>query len=229
MEPSLLSLAQRAEVTGIAWRSLARFYALPGQLAGLSVLDVCAGMSDSVYRLRQAGAEAYGVDTCYADLEAMFARHRKGFEVTARNVFGVEPDSARGSELYRSFTEGFVAGLTGSTYVAASATALPFADASFDLVLSFNGIFGTLDFAPSLLRQALSEAVRVLRPGGSMQLLPFQQGPVLNDLERANQLAAVRELAGLPGIQVYDEVARSEPGLGKVRRLTITKSAKPPG
>ena len=224
MDESLLSLARGAEVTGIAWRSLARFYSLPGALDGLRVLDVCAGMSDGVYRLRQAGAEAYAVDTCYADLDEMYARHRKGFEVTARNVFGVEPDSPRGLELYRSFTEGFEAGLAGSTCVAASATALPFGDESFDLVLSFNGIFGTLDFAPALLREALLEAVRVVRPGGSVQLLPFQQGPVLNDVERANQLEAVRELASLPGIAVHDQVARSEPGLGGVRRLTITKT-----
>jgi ubiquinone/menaquinone biosynthesis C-methylase UbiE len=201
---NLLSLARGAEVTGIAWRSLARFYALPDVLNGLKVLDVCAGMSDSVYRLRQAGAQAYAIDTCYADLDEMLASHRKGFEVTARNVFGVEPDSQRGRQLYRSFTEGFVAGVEGSSYVAASATALPFGDAYFDLVLSFNGIFGTLDFAPVLLREALLEAVRVVRPGGSVQLLPFQQGPVLNDHERANQLAAVRDLASLPGIALHD-------------------------
>ena len=109
-------------------------------------------------------------------------------------------------------------------YVAASATALPFRDAYFDVVLSFNGIFGTLDFTLILLRQGLLEAVRVLRPGGSIQLLPFQQGPVLNDVERANQLVAVRDLAALPGIEVSDEVARSEPGMGGVRRLTITKT-----
>jgi len=221
--PSLLSLALDAEVTGVAWRSLARFYALPEALEGLTVLDVCAGMSDSVYRLRQAGANAYAVDTCYGDLDSMFTQHRKGFEVTARSVFGLEPGSARGLELYRSFTEGFVAGLDGSSYVVASATALPFRDGYFDLVLSFNGIFGTLDFAPELLRHALLEAVRVVRPGGSVQLLPFQQGPVLNDLERANQLAAMRDLARLPGIKMHDEVARDEPGLGGVRRLTITK------
>src|SRR5688572_10992977 len=101
MDESLLSLARGAEVTGIAWRSLARFYSLPGALEGLRVLDVCAGVSDSVYRLRQMGAETYGVDTCYADLDEMFARHRRGFEVTSRNVFGVEPDSERGRELYR--------------------------------------------------------------------------------------------------------------------------------
>src|SRR6476646_4347434 len=89
--PSLLSLARDAEVTGIAWRSLARFYWLPDALESLTVLDVCAGMSDSVYRLRQAGAEAYAVDTCYGDLDSMFTQHRKGFEVTARSVFGVEP------------------------------------------------------------------------------------------------------------------------------------------
>ena len=220
----LITLAREAEVTGVAWRSLWRFYSLPDSLEGLTILDVCAGMSDSVFRLRQAGARAHGVDTCYASLEAMFARHRKGFEVTARTVFNVEPDSVRGKELYRSFTEGFVAGLERGSSIAASATALPFGDGSFDLVLSFNGIFGTLDFAPAVLRQALLEAVRVLRPGGSLQLLPYQQGTVLNDLERANQLSAVKELAGLPSVAVHDEVARSEPGLEGIRRLTVTKT-----
>jgi SAM-dependent methyltransferase len=219
--PALASIALSAEVTGVAWRSLSRFYALPEDLAGLKVLDVCAGMSDSVYRLRQEGAEAYAVDTCYADLATMYASHRAGFEITARSVFRVEPDSTDGQRLYRSFTEGFEAGLKTCPYVAASATALPFPDACFDLVLSFNGIFGTLDFDAGVLAVALREALRVTKPGGSIQLVPFQEGLVLNDRERAIQREGVQALAGISGVELHEAVARSEAGLGRVNRLTI--------
>ena len=223
---SLLSIAARAEVTGIAWRSLRRFYALPEMLQGLRILDVCAGMSDGVYRLRGQGAAAYAVDTCYADLARMYVSHHAGFEVTARGVFGVEPDTPRGQELYRAFTEGFDAGLGAGIYVAASATALPFHDASFDHVLSFNGIFGTLDYDAGVLGAALEEALRVTKPGGEVQIVPYQEGPVLSDLERANQRVAVEALAGTPGIELSVEVARSEAGLGSVNRLTLRRSGR---
>ena len=212
-------------MTGIGWRSQSRFYALPDVLGGLKVLDICAGMSDSVHYLREQGAEAYAVDTAYADLEAMYARHYASFEVTARTVFGLEPDSARGVELYRSLTAGFVAGAQGGGCVAASATALPFPDACFDLVLSFNGIFGTLDFDAGVLASALAEAVRVTKPGGSIQLVPYQHGPVLSDLERSNQATAVHALSRAGRVNLIDAIARTEAGMGAVNRLTITRLA----
>jgi ubiquinone/menaquinone biosynthesis C-methylase UbiE len=51
----------------------------------------------------------------------------------------------------------------GLSVVEGSATALPFADASFDIAVSFK----TLPHVPDLAR-ALSEMARVVRPGGTM-------------------------------------------------------------
>ena len=226
----LLALAQHAEITGVGWRSLSRFYdALPSDLTGLRVLDICAGMSDCAFRLRERGAEAYAVDLAYADLESMYARHRRSFEVTAANVFKVAPGSPRAGELYQTFVAGFEAGLRShpSMYVAASATALPFPSESFDFAVSFNGIFGTLDFDAGVLSAALGEAIRVTRPGGTVQLVPYLEGPVLDDLERSHQRAAIEALKAVHGIAMSDAVARSEALLGGgIGRLTIVKNGR---
>lgn len=198
-------------------------------MKGLRVLDLCGGLSDCAYQLRQQGAEAFAVDLAYADMDAMYERHRRSFEVTARNVFHAEPGSARGEELYGAFVAGFEAGLRDhpSMYVAASATALPFPSGSFGAVLSFNGVFGTLDFDPSILASALGEAIRVTRPGGTIQLVPYLDGPVLNERERANQQAATAALEAMPNLELTSAVARSEALLGGgIGRLTIVKTAR---
>src|SRR5690348_9146323 len=93
---ALLQLVEAAEVTGIAWRSLSRFYALPVQMKGLKVLDICAGMSDFALRLRQLGAEAHALDVWYCDLAELRSRHRLNFEGVARSVFQTDPESAEG-------------------------------------------------------------------------------------------------------------------------------------
>jgi hypothetical protein len=101
---------------------------------------------------------------------------------------------------------------------------LPFAGGTFDLVTSFNGIFGALDSDVEILMAALQETIRVLRPGGSAQLIPFLEGFVLDESERRIQAEAARTIARQEGIEVSQAVAREEPMLGgRVTRLTIRK------
>jgi SAM-dependent methyltransferase len=224
----LLAIAERAEVTGVGWRSLSRFYSLPDGLNGLRVLDVCSGMSDFAYQLRKQGAEAYALDLFYADLSVLRSRHLTNFDGIARNVFHTEPNSDQGKSLYRSYVDGFEAGLrtSPSIYVGASATALPFPASSFDLVTSFNGIFGTLDFDLPVLTTALDEAIRVLRPDGTLQIVPYQEGPVLDDTECRNQREAVARLRELGMVHMSEDIARQEAMLGgSIGRLTVTKHA----
>lgn len=223
---SLLSIARRAEVTGVGWRSLSRFYDLPADLRGLRLLDICAGMSDLAYRSREGGADAYALDIFYGDLRSLRLRHRENFAGIAKNVFHAHPHSEEARRIYVSYVAGFEEGLKSRPcpYVAGSATELPFPASSFDLLTSFNGIFGTLDWDRALLLAALREAIRVLKPGGSVQLVPYQDGPVLSEAERDNQREAVGTLAGVPGIEIREAVAREDPMLGgRVGRLTITK------
>jgi ubiquinone/menaquinone biosynthesis C-methylase UbiE len=224
----LLGIAYRSEVTGVPWRSLSRFYEIPADLRGVRTLDVCSGMSDFAYRLQQQGAQAHALDFAYHDLAGMTSRHRENFDATCQDVFGAEPGSQQAEALYGSFVQGFMESLTTlpSIYVAGSATALPFRSNSFDLVTSFNGLFGALDFDLDVLAAALREAIRVVKRGGCVQVIPFQAGPILNDAERQIQRAAVEVIARTDAVELSKAVARDEPLLGgRVTRLTIRKTS----
>jgi ubiquinone/menaquinone biosynthesis C-methylase UbiE len=224
----VLAISANAEVTGIGWKSLSRFYDLPKDLTGLRTLDLCAGMSDFAYGLRKRGADAYALDLLYADMKTLVQRHQAAFREVARDVFHTRPDGPKARQIYGGYVQAFNESLRKKPrfYVGASATALPFADASFDLVTSFNGLFGTLDFDGRALTPALAEALRVLRPGGSLQLLPYQRGPILDDHQRRTQREAIEALADTPGLEFADTIARESALLGGgIARLTITKSA----
>lgn len=91
------------------------------------------------------------------------------------------------------------------------------------MVTSCNGIFGALDFAPDLLLQALAETVRVVKPGGSVQLVPYQSGLILGDEERDNQRAAIEALSRLPGIQLSSSIKQEAEPVGTIGKLTIGK------
>ncbi len=99
---------------------------------------------------------------------ALLARH-PGSRVT-----GLEVDA-------RQHTKNLVAPQPGLLFVAAGAQAIPFADASFDLVLMLK----SLHHVPvPLMAQALAEAARVLRPDGHLYVSePVYAGP-LNDVMR---------------------------------------------
>ena len=111
--------------------------ALP-PLAGLDVLDVATGNGNAAVRVAEAGARrTVGLDLVPELLDV--ARER----ATAR---GLAPGAIE--------------------WVAGDAEALPFPDASFDVVTSVVGI----QFAPRH-QVAADELVRVLRPGGTLALV----------------------------------------------------------
>jgi ubiquinone/menaquinone biosynthesis C-methylase UbiE len=63
------------------------------------------------------------------------------------------------------------------TFLQANALSLPFADESFDLLVTS----GVLEYLP--LRDGLSEFARVLAPGGHMVFLPVRPSPASRLLE----------------------------------------------
>lgn len=102
----------------------------------------------------------------------------------------------------------------------ADATALPFADASFDAVLSFIMLHHVIQW-----EQAISEAVRVLRPGGRLigyDLLGDRFGRILH-AEKDTRLMKIGELRDvLAGLEVNDAHTRRGGG-GFVVRFRATK------
>jgi SAM-dependent methyltransferase len=96
---------------------------------------------------------------CGAGVDALVAAHQVGPE---GRVAGLEfsPDMRD-----RAQANAALAGLGNAAFLLGGAEALPFADASFDLLLS-NGVFNLV----LRKRQALAEAHRVLRPGGRLQI-----------------------------------------------------------
>jgi SAM-dependent methyltransferase len=222
----LLSISDHGEVTGIGWKSLSRFFDLPPDLKGLRTLDVCSGLSDFAHGLRQRGAEAYALDLLYGDFRLLTDRHKESFREIARDVFHTSANSPKGRQIYEQYVRSFRTSLkkTPSTYIAGSATHLPFADSSFDLVTSFNGLFGTLDFDARALEPALLEVLRVIKPGGCVQLIPYQRGPILDDHQRQAQRDALEAVRALEGVTLSDHIARDSALLGgSVAVLTITK------
>jgi ubiquinone/menaquinone biosynthesis C-methylase UbiE len=105
----------------------------------------------------------------------------------------------------------------------ATAAQLPFADAQFDVVTSFDVIYG-LDDADE--RQALSEMARILKPGGALVLnvaaLPILRGDhsVLGRERRRYTKRMLRERlerAGLPPLRITYTNASLFPPLLAVR------------
>lgn len=101
-------------------------------------------------------------------------------------VTGLEVDA-------RQHAKNLAAPQQGLHFVAAGAQAIPFPDASFDLVLMLK----SLHHVPlPLLPQALGEAARVLRPGGYLYVSEPVYGGPLNELTRVfNDEGVVRAAA----------------------------------
>jgi ubiquinone/menaquinone biosynthesis C-methylase UbiE len=92
------------------------------------------------------------LDEMLAEVDLSGMRDRLGVDVVGTDVDPAEIEFARRHS----------GGTVGLTFVEADSTALPFADGEFDLVLSMM----VMHHIPNW-RGALTEIVRVLRPGGS--------------------------------------------------------------
>src|SRR5207248_5583747 len=75
---------------------------------------------------------------------------------------------------FRRFVASFQDPRQRRRYLAAVATALPLPDGAADLVYSLDCVTQYLDRDWELLLAAVREALRVLRPGGRLALVPFR-------------------------------------------------------
>lgn len=185
-----------------------RFF--PENLRGLKVLEIGAGQSNVVASLRKRGAEAVAIDPAY--------------------LFPVEHDSrteaylneeilTRDKEWYRLLQEarkGFKEDKvkTPGSYVPAEAESLPFKPYTFDFVLSNFCICPVLSLNFNQLEKSMSEALRVLKPGGLLTVFPFdnhediyekkfqQADKHLRNLNR--MLKALKDEKGRYSVHIHD-------------------------
>ena len=181
--------------TARPWRTVAALIPFPARVAGLGVVDVGAGGSDAVATLLAAGADAVAVDPRYRSLPGLVRDANAYFG--AQQAAGRPPHSredaataiAEQREAFRRFVASFQ-GRHRNRYVAAVATALPLQDGSADLVYSLDCITQYLDRDYDVLQAAVQEALRVLRPGGLLALVPFRDEVFrlgYHDVRRASQ------------------------------------------
>ena len=106
----------------------------------------------------------------------------------------------------------------------ADATALPFADDSFDVVLSWVMLHHTVEW-----EKALAEAMRVVRPGGSLvgyDLLSTQTMRVLHRTDREGiRVMRFPDLREVLGDLPLEDAALRTSVAGMVVRFTLRKSA----
>jgi ubiquinone/menaquinone biosynthesis C-methylase UbiE len=195
-----MSRFQSAFCRSAPWRGFARRVVLPWALQGFrprgDVLEIGAG----------SGAMAAELLTIYPDLR---------LTVTDFDDAMVAAASARLSPF-------------GDRVTArqADATALPFPDGAFDVVLSWVMLHHTVEW-----EKALAEALRVLRPGGQLVGYDLLSTPPLRLLhpasDHSHRMIHVSELRDAP-LTLPVSKATVKPSLaGLTARFTFRKSANP--
>lgn len=200
----LREIIENCQVSGNVTRDFKDFYTIPVTLRGLKTLDIGAGASDWTAWLESRGAEAMAVDPLYGDFEELRQKYldtKYAEMIHASKQAGRIPlskDHPRFLDFvfdiyWEKFRDSFFNGT--SLYIPASFDALPFKDSSFDRVFSFYGIFGAGDHEYGLLKDAVHEAIRVVKTGGILQLAPVLTGEMNEDQFR-NQWKVTEEIMG---------------------------------
>jgi len=157
------------------WQNVEGLIEFPDKVCGLKILDVGAGGSDMIAHLLERGAEAYAIDPLYTSWSRVKGEVRKTLAKLEKRRAGDQ----KWEEFIRcqhEALERFVesAKCNPDHYKPAFASELPFPDNYFDLVFSINCVCQYLDINFGTLLAAVNECLRVLKPGGTVQLFPFR-------------------------------------------------------
>lgn len=154
-----------------SWETCTIAITFPENVSGLRILDVGGGGSDMTAKLLEDGADAYAVDPRYKSRSDLKGRVRQELDAL-RNT-----DERQYIRKYQAAFDHFWESLRQNPerYKPAFASQLPFDDNNFDFVFSIATVFGYIDMDYKLLNTATSEMIRVTKPGGKIQLYPFEE------------------------------------------------------
>ncbi|MGF7036296.1 SAM-dependent methyltransferase [Paenibacillus mucilaginosus] len=164
-----------------------RMFSLPDELLEAGpILDVAAGASSFVAEACRRGLHASAADPLYAMTADEIAEHgSREISVSTEKLGKLQHlfDWSYYGDLHRHranreasllrFTEDFAAPKDQGRYVSAMLPHLPFADASFSLVLCSHFLFLYQEqFDYEFHLRAVKELFRVCRPGGEVRIYP---------------------------------------------------------
>ncbi len=203
-------LGETTKVSGNKLEDLYKVFKLPENLNGIKVLDICTGQSDFADWLSQQGAKACAIDYLYQNIQALNQKRMETLVETVQRSWGLDVDNSQVEMTSKNELNKFTAMLESrrTTYITASAHALPFQDGSFDIAISFSGIFGVLDHDKRIASVCVNEALRVLKKNGKLQLAPALIGPDFSDQQIKNQR------------EIFDDFRRD-------KRLKVSFSRRP--
>lgn len=206
------------------------------ELIGKRVLDVAGGASSFTTEARQLGIYSEAVDPLYEksaeaiaehglrEIELVAAKMEKLQDVYDWTYYGsVEKHKAGRIEGLKQFVVDFSSKDADSRYHVSCLPSLPFAEASFDLVLCSHFLFlyeEQFDFA--FHQAAVSELLRLCKPGGEVRIYPllnFQTveysrlSDLINELKVKGYFVQKREasLPFLPNSQYLLSIIKPHP------------------
>jgi SAM-dependent methyltransferase len=160
---------------------LGKYVDLPVDLEGTAVLEIGAGTSTSSMDLAERGARVIALDLRFRSLEELrgssldyfkcFKTNLKDPLLRRRHPLLEQVYESDHSDAARFFRD--VVGKASGVYVAGDLFRLPFGDSSFDLAYSVRCLSDYYVDA-DLFVEAVHEALRVVKPGGSVQISPWQ-------------------------------------------------------
>ncbi|HUQ84837.1 MAG TPA: class I SAM-dependent methyltransferase [Candidatus Limnocylindrales bacterium] len=212
-------------VSSIDRRSVARVINFPRKIKGKVIVDIGSGASNMVARLRKKGAIAFGVDIGYSNIDRLiknadyYSRDRTFWQeerkvgekkftldypfdpsTTSWASFGIDQKALLDFSNDARDTE-------NSSYIAADARALPFPDESVDFAYSNLALTIFLSKDRNAFLRSVHEAVRILKPGGELQLFDWISGDDWSSAQIRNGRALLDSLRSIK-IPFQEETVR---------------------
>jgi len=198
-------ITKGSPVSSTPWEEVFLHISIDNEVQGMKILDVGSGASDSIARLLQLGADAYGIEPKYANNSLLRASAKANInQLRKRGNFQAAKAEERALQ---NFLESYKQ--SPDRYREARASKLPFEDNFFDLIYSNRALTGYLDLDPFAFARSVDECLRVLKPDGKIILFPIETDSIhFPDSEKVRKMKK-QSLEHL-GAHLYGKVSSAE-------------------